>query len=56
MSLTFKESLENVYFYELLSQAMCTMCTYKLKIYFNKCLNCYKELLYLINILLNFKV
>ena len=56
MSSAFKESFEDVHFCKLLSQMICIMCTCRLKMHFNKCLSCYKELLYLTNILLNFKV
>ena len=56
MSFTFKKSFKDVCFCKFLSQAMCIIYACKLKMHFNKCLSCCEELLYLINILLNFEV
>ena len=56
MSFTFKEFFKDVCFCELLNQVIYIMCMYKLKMHFNKCLSFYEELLYLTNILLNFRI
>ena len=56
MSLAFKNFFKDMYFCKLLSQVVYTVYVCKSKMCFNKCLSYHEELLYLINVLLNFEV